>query len=45
MRKKSGFQRLLLSYLPVFFVISLTLLLLAYLSLSEMSQRSASKAN
>jgi AraC-like DNA-binding protein len=45
MRKKSGFHRLLLSYLPVFFVIILTLLLLAYLSLSEMSQRSASKAN
>ncbi|MEF3304698.1 AraC family transcriptional regulator [Paenibacillus sp. GYB003] len=45
MGKKRGFRRLLLSYLPVFFVISLTLLLLAYLALSEMSQRSASKAN
>lgn len=45
MRIKSGFQRLLLSYMPVFFVISLTLLLLFYLSLSEISQRSAARAN
>lgn len=45
MNVTSGFRRVLLSYLPVFFVISLTLLLLAYLALGEMSQRSAARAN
>ncbi|GAA3405916.1 helix-turn-helix domain-containing protein [Paenibacillus hodogayensis] len=45
MKKTNGFQRLLLSYLPVFFLIVATLLFLAYLSLNEMSTRSAMKAN
>lgn len=45
MKQTNGFQRLLLSYLPVFLVIVATLLFLAYLSLSEMSTRSALKAN
>lgn len=45
MSRTNGFQRLLLSYLPVFFIIIATLLFLAYLSLNEMSARSALKAN
>ncbi|MFD0712577.1 helix-turn-helix domain-containing protein [Paenibacillus sp. GCM10027626] len=43
--RRNWFHRLLLSYLPVFFVISLSLLLITYLTLSEMSKRSAVKAN
>ncbi|GIP32643.1 hypothetical protein J2TS4_18530 [Paenibacillus sp. J2TS4] len=43
--RKNWFNRLLLSYLPVFFVISLSLLLITYLTLNEMSKRSAIRAN
>lgn len=39
------FNKMLLSYLPVFFVISLSLLLMTYLTLNEMSRQSAVKAN
>ncbi|WP_179215942.1 helix-turn-helix domain-containing protein [Paenibacillus sp. MY03] len=38
-------NRIQLSYLPVFFVISLSLLFIAYLTLSEVSKQSAHKAN
>ncbi|RAV18985.1 helix-turn-helix domain-containing protein [Paenibacillus contaminans] len=43
--RMNWFNRLLLSYLPVFLAISLTLLSLAYLSLNEMSKRAARTAN
>jgi AraC-like DNA-binding protein len=43
--RKNWFYRLLLSYLPVFFIICLSLLLMTYLTISEMSKRSANKAN
>jgi len=43
--RKNWFYRLLLSYLPVFFVICLSLLLMTYLTISEMSKKSANKAN
>lgn len=43
--QKKWFYRMLFSYLPVFFVISLSLLLIAYLTISEMSKNSALKAN
>jgi AraC-like DNA-binding protein len=43
--RKNWFNRLLLSYLPVLFVVSLSLLLIMYLMLSEMSKRSAVRAN
>lgn len=42
---KKWFQRLLLSYLPIIFVVSLSLLLMTYLTLSEMSKKSALRAN
>ncbi|MCD9022469.1 helix-turn-helix domain-containing protein [Cohnella silvisoli] len=42
---KSWFNRLLLSYLPVFFIIFLSLLLMTYLTISELSRKSAEKAN
>ncbi|MFD0713778.1 helix-turn-helix domain-containing protein [Paenibacillus sp. GCM10027626] len=43
--RKTWFSRLLFSYLPVFFAISLSLLLITYLTLSEMSKKSAVQAN
>lgn len=43
--RNSWFYKLLLSYLPAFFVISLSLLLIAYLTISELSRRSAEKAS
>ncbi|WP_409344286.1 hypothetical protein [Paenibacillus sp. MBLB4367] len=43
--RTNWFNKLLLSYLPVFLAISLTLLSLAYLSLNEMSKRAAFTAN
>ncbi|WP_158560693.1 helix-turn-helix domain-containing protein [Paenibacillus contaminans] len=43
--RKNWFNRLLLSYLPVLFVVSLSLLLMTYLTLSEMAKRSAVRAN
>ncbi|GGD99061.1 helix-turn-helix domain-containing protein [Paenibacillus nasutitermitis] len=42
---KKWFHRLLLSYLPIIFVVSLSLLLMTYLTLSEMSKKSALRAN
>ncbi|TMV49597.1 helix-turn-helix domain-containing protein [Paenibacillus mesophilus] len=38
-------KRLLLSYLPVFFIISSSLMLITYVFLSEMSRKSAMKSN
>jgi len=43
--RKNWFNRLLLSYLPVLFVVSLSLLLMTYLTLNEMAKRSAVRAN
>ncbi|WP_181376520.1 helix-turn-helix domain-containing protein [Paenibacillus agaridevorans] len=43
--RKNWFNRLLLSYFPVLFVVSLSLLFITYLVLSEMSQKSAVRAN
>jgi len=43
--RKNWYNRLLLSYLPVFFIISLSLLLMTYLTLSEISKRASIKAN
>ncbi|BBI31208.1 helix-turn-helix domain-containing protein [Cohnella abietis] len=43
--KTNWFNRLLLSYLPVFFIISLSLLLMTFLTLSEMSKKASVKAN
>ncbi|RED58204.1 helix-turn-helix domain-containing protein [Cohnella phaseoli] len=43
--KTNWFNRLLLSYLPVFFIISLSLLLMTYLTLSEMSKKASVKAS
>ncbi|GAA3401206.1 helix-turn-helix domain-containing protein [Paenibacillus hodogayensis] len=42
---RKWFQRLLLSYLPILFVVSLSLLLMTYLTLSEISKKSALRAN
>lgn len=43
--KTNWFNRLLLSYLPVFFIISLSLLLMTYLTLGEMSRKASVNAN
>ncbi|MFC5404291.1 helix-turn-helix domain-containing protein [Cohnella soli] len=43
--KTNWFNRLLLSYLPVFFIISLSLLMMTYLTLGEMSKKASVKAN
>ncbi|BBH23526.1 hypothetical protein Back11_48710 [Paenibacillus baekrokdamisoli] len=43
--KTNWFNRLLLSYLPVFFIITLSLLLMTFLTLSEMSKKASVKAN
>jgi len=43
--RKNWFNRLLLSYLPVFFIISLSLLMMTYLTLGEMSKKASVKAN
>lgn len=43
--RKSWFYKLLLSYLPVFFVIILSLLLITYLTINELSKKSAVKSN
>ncbi|RAV19164.1 helix-turn-helix domain-containing protein [Paenibacillus contaminans] len=43
--RKDWFYRLLFSYLPIVFMIGLSLLLLSYLTLNEMSKRSAVKAS
>lgn len=43
--RKSWFYKLLLSYLPVFFVISLSLLVTTYLAINELSKKSAIKSN
>jgi len=43
--KQTWFNRLLLSYIPVIFVIGLSLLLMTYLTINEMSKRSVLKAN
>ncbi|MFD0714474.1 hypothetical protein [Paenibacillus sp. GCM10027626] len=37
--KRNWFYKLLLSYLPVFFIISLSLLLMTYLTINEMCQK------
>lgn len=39
------FNRLMLAYLPVFIIISLSLLLMTYLTLSEMSKKATIKSN
>ncbi|MBP1993303.1 AraC family transcriptional regulator [Paenibacillus eucommiae] len=43
--KKRWFNRLLLSYLPVLFVVSLSILLITYLTLSQVSKRAAHNAS
>jgi len=43
--KHTWFYRLLLSYVPVIFVIGLSLLLMTYLTINEMSKKSVLKAN
>ncbi|MCU6710595.1 AraC family transcriptional regulator [Paenibacillus sp. J5C_2022] len=43
--RKNWFYKLLLSYLPVFFVISLSLLFITYLTINELSKKSAVKSN
>lgn len=43
--KKNWFNRLLLSYLPVFFIITLSLLLMTFLTLTEMSKQASVEAN
>ncbi|WP_214627612.1 helix-turn-helix domain-containing protein [Paenibacillus agaridevorans] len=43
--KSNWFNRLLISYLPIFFIISLSLLFMTYFTLNEMSRDAAIRAN
>ncbi|PYI56543.1 helix-turn-helix domain-containing protein [Paenibacillus flagellatus] len=43
--RKNWFYKLLLSYMPAFFVITLSLLLIAYLSINELTKKSSQKAS
>lgn len=43
--RSNWFNRLLISYLPVFFMISLSLLFMTYYTLNEMSRESAIRTN
>lgn len=43
--RKNWFYKLLMSYLPALFVITLSLLLIAYLSINELTKKSSQKAS